>query len=666
MKNMSSLHPKVILTSMMNNIEKASSGLLEVSYRDFEENKSENAIYGVFYGKPSKRLSNLLSVSREILILFTSFTSQQARTIKTLSRIISENAGRLESTVAIVVHLDPTGNTNLKAWGKENGISILPLFYCEENYPMQPVHFENLLCREMFSIDPFDVTGPVSDDSQFYGRRTEAQTIARQLQIGQVKALLGIRKIGKTSILNRIIDTCKAHHKCIVLMIDCSKDAIWKLSAEDLLYSIYYSLSTLMDNSSNYGVLSAKTAKSDISTSSEHLTDIISKANIPVILAFDEFDFITPNSPTNSKWIQDFNVFWRNFRSVFQECSRIKAPFSIMISGVSSKWFRVESIEGVENAALTMIPEDYLSPLPRGASIAMIRNMSRIAGLQLQDPVADYIAESCCDMPYWVRKACSYIHKRVDIQLRPYKLEQNDVERFIHDFINEEGAIIAKVALEHLFRVYPELKQNCKLAFDNQFDFIPKNYLNILTKYGLLTTDSQSTHFSGAMIREGLSLIFETNEDTTFDENLDENNQQNKFFGEWADELAIIGKRRNVIERRLRSIVLNFLRQDSLSDKNKPLAKQRILQRVDEKRRKNLENISPEELMDKLLWTELSHIIEKEWSLFERIFNDKTQFSQNSSIINDRFDAHAKQADLADLALYRRALSWFEERINAI
>lgn len=663
---MPSMRPKAILNSMMNNFEKASSGLLEVSNRYYEENKSENAIYGVFFGKPSKRLSILLSISREILILFTSFTSQQARTIKTLSKIISENDGRLESTVAIVVHLDPTGNTNLKTWGKENGISILPLFYSEDDYPMQYDQFENLLCREMFSIDPFDVTGPVSDDSQFYGRRTEAQTIARQLQLGQVKSLLGIRKIGKTSILNRIIDTCRTYHRCIVIMTDCSKDVVWELSAEDLLYSICYSLDDLIDRNQNYGVLSARKAETDIGTSSERLTEIISKVDRPVILAFDEFDFITPNSPTNSNWINDFNTFWRNFRSAYQECARIIKPFSILICGVSSKWFRVESINGIENAALTMIPEDYLSPLPRGASIAMIRNMSRVAGLQFPESVADYISEACCDMPYWVRKACSYMHKRIDIQLRPLKVDMEVAQNYINSFINEEGAIIAKVALEHLFRVYPELRHNCKLAFDGHFENISKSYLNILEKYGLLTSTLHSTYFSGAMIREGLSLVFDVQDESVIDESPYEQEQMNSGYEEWADELALIGKRRNILERKLRSIVLNFIRQDSLLNNAKPFAKERILKRIEEKRRKQFENLLPEELMEKLLWPELSTIIEKEWSLFERIFGDKNQFTLNASLINDRFDAHAKSADLADIALYRRALTWFESHINAI
>ena len=55
----------------------------------------------------------------------------------------------------------------------------------------------------------------------------------------------------------------------------------------------------------------------------------------------------------------------------------------MLIGGVSTYWFTVESIDGVENAVLAFIPEEYLSPMPEGATVAMLRRLGRIAGLQL-------------------------------------------------------------------------------------------------------------------------------------------------------------------------------------------------------------------------------------------------------------------------------------------
>jgi hypothetical protein len=63
---------------------------------------------------------------------------------------------------------------------------------------------------------------------------------------------------------------------------------------------------------------------------------------------------------------------------------------------------------------------------------------------------------------------------------------------------------------------------------------------------------------------------------------------------------------------------------------------------------------------------ELISIIVREWELFQRIFNDRKAFEDNARIVNDRPDAHAKELDLAEVALNRRALSWFEERLARV
>jgi hypothetical protein len=659
-------HPKTILKKMMDDFSEASSALLEIKFSTFHENVSEKAVYGVLYGKPSKRLATLLSINREVLVIFSSFTSQQARTVKAVINAIENGQGRLETTLAIVVHSDPGGNSKLRSWGKEHGISLLPLFYVEVDFPMLPEVFEKSLCSEMFSIDPFDITGPVSDDSHFYGRRTEAQTIARQLQYGQIKATLGIRKIGKTSIINRIVETCREYHDCMIVMADCSNNEIWSLTAVDLIISIYNTIKKMRETQANYSILFSSKTEESMSECTAKLINEIGLNKVPIITIFDEVDYITPGSPTGTHWSDQFNDFWRNYRVVYQECSRIKKPFSVLISGVSSKWFRVESINNIENSALALVPEDYLSPLPRGATIAMIKSLARIAGLQFSDEAAELVSESCCDSPYWVRKACSYIHKKIDIHVRPAKIDLELLKIMLAEFVDSEGAVIAKVALKHLFKVYPELKEFCRLVYDGQPNDIPKSYYYTLSKYGLIKEITSGVVISGTMVMEGLRLIFNDIGENEQLDVYDEMPTEKSAYEEWADELALINKRRNILERKLRSIVLNFIRQDSLVNKSKPTAKLRVLNRIEEKRRKQIESFSSDELMEKLLWTDLCVVINKEWSLFEQIFGDKNGFNLHSSIINDRFDAHAKSVDVADLALYRRSLNWFDNCLSAI
>ncbi|MCX6897043.1 MAG: hypothetical protein NTZ16_16465, partial [Verrucomicrobia bacterium] len=133
---------------------------------------------------------------------------------------------------------------------------------------------------------------------------------------------------------------------------------------------------------------------------------------------------------------------------------------------------------------------------------------------------------------------------------------------------------------------------------------------------------------------------------------------------EWAEELAVINRRRNLLESKLRDIALNFIRFDSLHQKQKGTVSDRLLKVIEEKRRIKMADVTAEHVIEKYNWADLVAIFDREWTLFEKIFSDKKLFAENCKVINERFDAHAKKADHADLALYRRSLNMLEEAVG--
>ncbi len=621
-----------------------------VAYWEFEK-----GLYAYLYVKPIKRIARLVSVDRELLVLFSSFSDQQHRTLEVAADLINRSEGRLEQNVAIIVHADPDGNSKLKNWGRENGLAIIPIS-AYKPIPLGNV-LEQYLFSEFFSHDAFDVSGPVSDDTKFYGRRSEAQDIARQLQGGQIRSCLGIRKIGKTSIINRILDVAKENHNCYSVMVDCSRDSIWQMNEGQLLESIAAAVERAIESPQKYASLQRVKDVLDIGDSADRLLEVVTNSPQPVLLFFDEVDYITPGSPTAPKWAFQFNIFWRNLRASYQEAIRNGAKFSLFVSGVSSKWFRIESIQGVENAALAFIPEEYLGPLPSGASIAMIKTLARTSGLVFERNTADHVASICSNVPYWIRKASSFIHRNIPIENRPHQITDDEVQFLVQRFVETEGAAIAEVALNHLFRVYPELENVAISIYRNEAKSINSSLANALVKYGIITRIPGSYKMSGSMMNEGLRLYLEKESAVV----RQTGGLEYASIEEWAEELALMNAKRNKIEKKLRAIVLNFIRYDVLQNKQKGTLFERMIKYIDEQRRTKFKSYSPDELIEKYNWSDLVKIIEKEWSLFQGIFIDKAAFSSNSVIVNDRFDAHAKDADKADIALYRRALEWYEE-----
>jgi hypothetical protein len=656
-KNKGNLSPREQTDNMVRWFKKAAGELFpasqSVSYWEFEK-----GLYAYLIVKPIKRIARLVSVDRELLVLFSSFFDQQYRTLEVATDLISKSEGRLEQNVIIIVHADPDGNSKLKNWGREKGLAVIPI----STYKPIPIGdaLEQYLFSEFFSHDAFDVSGPVSDDTKFYGRRSEAQDIARQLQSGQIRSCLGIRKTGKTSIIHRILDVTKENHDCYSVMIDCSRDSIWQMSEGQLLESIAIAVEQAVKNPQKYA--STQHIKDDweIGDSADHLLQVVTNTPRPVLIFFDEVDYITPGSPTSPKWVHQFNIFWRNLRASYQEAIRNGSKVSLFISGVSSKWFRIESIQGIENAALAFIPEEYLVPLQSGASIAMIKTLARTSGLVFERDTADYVAGFCSNVPYWIRKTCSFIHRNIPIENRPHQITDDEV-RFLTDrFAETEGAAIAEVALNHLFRVYPELENIVVSIYRGESKGVNSSLANVLEKYGVIAKSADGYRISGNMVNAGMHLYLEKAPIS--------NHQNNKLefdsLEEWAEELALMNAKRNKIEKRMRALVLNFIRYDVLQNKQKGTLFERLIKYIEEPRRTKLKNFSPDELVEKYNWSDLVKMIEKEWNLFQGIFIDKTIFSNNSTIINDRYDAHAKDADKADVALYRRALEWYEESLG--
>lgn len=477
--------------------------------------------------------------------------------------------------------------------------------------------------------------------------------------MGQIRGCLGIRKVGKTSVISRVLKEIPKIFECATVMIDCSKDDVFDLAAQDLLFSISRTVEKLQSSGESYANVDCQKGGIELSDARKKLEDAIFASSRTILIVFDEVDYITPGSPTAKHWIQDFNKFWRNLRAIYQECERQGKSLSLLLGGVSTYWFTVDEIDGVENAALAFIPEEFLSPMPKGATVAMLRRLGKVSGISFSEAAANWIAEETGNMPYWARKCCSYIHRQISISDRPLSLGLSDVEPFVEQFVQNEGCQIAEVAIGHLFRVHPKMKDVSRSILSNSPNEVPEATRRTLRKYGV--TNSQDV-FSGSMFERAVEAVLRVPE-TAEKKGISVPGKQDDFLTEWSEELAALGIRRNILERKLRNIALNFLRMDAVQRKSLDKLSEKVFSSLHSGRRKQLAGFELDVLFQKLMWLELTSLLSKDWTVFEAVFGDKTAMETNAGLINDRPDAHAKEWDKADFALYRRSLTWFEERV---
>lgn len=182
-----------------------------------------------------------------------------------------------------------------------------------------------------------------------------------------------------------------------------------------------------------------------------------------------------------------------------------------------------------------------------------------------------------------------------------------------------------------------------------------------MVKYGIVKPIGKNLEFSGKLMKFTIENMLEEKvlvdpQDTKEDISQDE---------QWAEDLAVLTRKMSLLEAKMRSIALNFLRMDSLLNRGDS-ADERIFKCISDTRRGALKRLSGEALIGKLFWLELKNIYIKEWKLFEVIFSDKKRFQDATEILNDRPYAHAKQVDLIYLAMYNREVDWMREKIDKI
>lgn len=655
------------IQQILDELENALHGVAAfATKKTFQE---QNATYGEAYLKPAYQLGTALLASKEILLIVADFPEVQVRNIRVAERRIARSGGRLQKGVAVIAHRDPTGNTRLRAWGREVGLTILPLDYSDAPPTGEPLL--DLLLEDLYSYDRFDLTGPVRSEFQFFGRPF-IPDLARRLTEGTIHALFGMRKVGKTSLLNRVLEELKERHGCRTVMLDASDDSLSSLDAASLLGATAAAAANANSHQGSYSTVVAEESGGSTTPAAEaqNLLSAVNAVDRPLVLFIDELDYITPSSPIAPQWRSEFNPFFRALRRAYQESTRGGPVFSIVLSGVSSRWFTEETVDGVENAALALVPEGYLPPLDRSESTEMIETLGRACGLIFDQQASEQIAATASDNPFWIRKLGSFINSCYDLD-RPLRPELVNVRQLCMEFVEVEGSQLAYSSLRHLFRIYPDLGFAAVAASEGRADKVGEDLLSFLGRYGIIDGEADA---SGPMIAEGIrrwkredsqevrQLPFDERRSDTSP--IEPGSPSSAGEEEWAEMLSEVSLRRNVEERRLRELILIVVRSECAAQGAQKKPADVLRAALPASRREYNESLGASQLMRTLYWSDLLQVVRKNWRWFEQLFADRSKFDMWGEIVNDRPDAHAKDLDGAELALQRRAIDWFARAID--
>jgi len=613
--------------------------------------------YKYFLMKPTSSFQELFNIEREIVVVFSDYSSFEPRTLDAFDRAISNvQELRIDKVCSILISKDPNVEIKLRQLlkGDAEYQVIVPFTYEEVILNKDPYFFKNRFKDHFYSRDLFAFQSPLKRDIYFFGRSDIIHTIVNRHRSNENSGLFGLRKTGKTSIIFGVQRTLK-NNDGISVFLDCQNPSFHGKTWNKVLKLIIDEIKTqnhvkvLIKDDNDYSVENAA------QNFEKDLQKISKKVNgKSILLIFDEIEHISPGISLTEHWKSktDFVLLWQTLRSLFQKHNKL---FSYLIVGTNPKCIEMPFIQGADNPIFNQIPFQYIPPFDVPQTREMIRKIGKIMGLNFDENIYGRLTEDFGGHPFLMRNVCSVINKLCPSD-RPARVDKNLYEN-AKELFNKEYSSYYEMIVSVLKEYYNDEYEMLKfLALDdletfNSFAQHSKEYTNHLLGYNILDRNNKSFFFKIESLQQYLAS----------------ENKYKKINLSTSEKYAEISTRRNAIEVKLRQIIRTVLNAN-MGENN---AKHAVLDIMGTPRQSRYFAFSLKDVFNpnksEIYFEDLRKIISKHWTLFENIFGkDKEAFNTYTSAINQyRADTHAKEITDDEIALFRVCATKLEAFIES-
>lgn len=450
--------------------------------------------------KPSSEIRDTFGFEKEIAFFLFPYDNIQARMFQAIDQFCGESPmhERVDPSVVLVNAPDSLLQKKVRDQQSEYPQAKMIIALTDDvlkNGKKDDWAIRNAIKDSLFIRDLFNYKLPLQPNQYFYGREQVVASLVDNVRKRQNSGLFGLRKTGKTSTLMRVSSLLKGEGALEPIFIDCKKRFIRNLGCDGLIEKIVRDIDVLAKTNSS------KLFKSD---SELDATEVLERAvrAIPkgktICVIFDEIEYISPISPTNSQWRLDFVDFWQAVWAIQSETQKI----CFIICGVNPSVceisrFELESGATVQNPMFGIVNIQYLQGFERVALERMIAFFGKRMGMRFSSGAVDYIHERFGGHPLLSRLACSFYHERLlaDGVDRPIDITR-ELEIAIERECESEIASYCEHVVSEVREFYPDEYELLSLisrgeteAF-REFSTDPSS-VNHIKKYGLVSNDEK-------------------------------------------------------------------------------------------------------------------------------------------------------------------------------
>ncbi len=392
--------------------------------------------------KPHAPAKEAYGIDREILVWRSTFRSFQARDMKEPQKALRAERERLSQAFWVLISdYDPDQVSDL-----ESGLDAGPTLLHTTIFQLQTSSFEAFLQVSLRDRDFFDLAGATVQPSEFFGR-TE---ILRELRSAVLKcdakvAVFGLRKMGKTSLLNRLYRTVSENSKTCLARVDLQFVVGADPSLSYVLWSVAQSIfksSSRIQRLKNFHLMGSDWFELDLAPDkipaafANDLDRVLSN-KIQVCLLLDEIERLS-EIDDKTVWVR----FWQILRGADQNYPQ---RLSIVAFGTDSRCLDSGFVQDGENPAFKYLNRRFLGPLDLDETKTMMATLSKFMGFEFSKSALDKVFQLSGGHPALIRRMSSALVSTVRGKEWGYSISEENVLHQVQRLRAESEAIVSQI-----------------------------------------------------------------------------------------------------------------------------------------------------------------------------------------------------------------------------
>ncbi len=443
----------------------------------------------VYFLKPETHMERAFGFETEILAVYSQYDALEPRTFQAIEQFHSDEParGRVDTLITFLI----SEATDPLSWVKQY-MTATPDSRLVAAFPASALReskgdswiVRSLLSDQLYQRDLFNHRLPIRSDFFFFGREELIFDLHNAFKRSENRGLFGLRKTGKTSVFFKLRRLVESSGNDVFIYIDCKFPPHRMSRWYELLERL---AGELAKHTPGRGRPDAPHVSDAFLTALEQI-----HSQTKVALVFDEIEYISPESPLDDHWKQDFVPFWQTI----WHAQSLFSNLAVFIGGVNPTVVEQDLIENTQNPLFGIVPHQYLGGLNVDEVRGMLRRLGRPMGVRFSQEAVNYIFKQYGGHPLLTRIACSIIYRTLRDSTEEFPTTVGEKWlRGNEEYREAELGFYCSHVVSELKLFYPDeyelMAEIAKGKLADMFELaIAPTFTTHLNNYGLLQRDN--------------------------------------------------------------------------------------------------------------------------------------------------------------------------------